>query len=43
MVAAEKGVFALALHRQRIEADEDIIHQPRVTHDETLVGQTFQK
>ena len=38
MLAAEKTVFAFALHRQRIKADQDIVDQPRMTHEYAAVG-----
>src|SRR6516164_825879 len=43
LLAAEKSVFAFALPRQRIKADQDVIHQPRVTHDHATVGRALQK
>ncbi len=43
MLPAEKCVFAFALVRQRIEADKDLIHQPRVTHDDTGLGQAIEE
>src|SRR6185369_11325086 len=34
LLTAQESVFAFALHGQRIEADKNIIHQPRMAHDE---------
>ena len=35
VLAAEKFVFAFALRRQRIEADQHIVHEARMAHDDS--------
>jgi len=37
MLAGEKGVFALALPGQRIEADKGFVDEPGMTHDKTAL------
>ena len=43
MLASEKGVFAFARCRQRVEADEGIVHEAGVTHDDTILRQPLEK
>ena len=43
MLATEKSVFAFARCRQRVEADEGIIHEAGVTHDDTILRQPIEK
>ena len=43
MLAAEKSVFMFALGCKRIEADKDIVDEPRMTHDEAALRQPIEK
>src|SRR4029077_5566148 len=43
LLGAEKSVFAFALHCQRIEADQDVIDQARMTHDHAAIGHALKK
>src|SRR3984893_14601539 len=43
MLAAEESVFMFALDRQRVEADQGVVDEPRVTHDEAALRQTIEK
>ncbi len=39
MLAPEKSVFALALVGERVQADQDVVDQSGVTHDDAVVRQ----
>src|ERR1700680_5087266 len=43
MLAAQESVFMFALDRQRIEADQGFVDEPRVTHDEAALRQPIEK
>src|SRR6266849_10825721 len=43
MLAPEKRVFVFALDRQRIEADQGFVDEPRVTHDEAILRKPIEK
>ena len=43
MLAAEKSVFMFALGRERIEADQDIVDEAGMTHDEAAFRQPIEK
>src|SRR3984885_2899968 len=43
LLAPEKSVFALALVGERIEADQDLVDQSGVTHDDAVVRQGNEK
>ena len=43
MLAAEESVFVFALDRQRVEADQGFVDEPRVTHDEATLRQPIEK
>ena len=40
---AKKGVLVLALDRQRVEADQDVVDESRVTHDQAVLRQPIEK
>src|SRR5436305_164221 len=42
-ITAEKGIFALAQDRQRIELAELGIDEARMTHDKAAVGEPIEK
>src|SRR6266446_8522895 len=43
MLAPEKRVFVFALDRQRVEADQGFVDEPRVTHDEAILRKPIEK
>src|ERR1700687_1821891 len=43
MLAAEESVFMFALDGQRVEADQGLVDEPRVTHDEAALRQPIEK
>src|SRR5260370_38618013 len=43
MLTGEKGVFALALRGQRIEADQGFVDEPGMTHDKAALRLSVEK
>ncbi len=43
MLAAEKSVFMFALEGQRIEADQGVVDEAGMAHDETALRQILEK
>src|SRR6202012_5884214 len=43
MLAREKRIFAFALGRQRVEADQDVVDESGMTHHETALRQLLEK
>src|SRR4030081_2025011 len=43
MLAPKKRVFVFALDRQRVEADQGFVDEPRVTHDEAILRKLVEK
>src|SRR6266700_2105683 len=43
MLAPKKRVFVFALDRQRVEADQGFVDEPRVTHDEAILRKLIEK